>query len=426
MPQSGSILRWTVASLLFLSTGLNYLDRQTLSILATSIQADLRIDDAGYARITSYFLLSYTIMYAVGGRLVDYFGTRRSLAVAVAGWSVASALHGFAHTSAQLSFFRFMLGGFESANFPAGVKAISEWFPLKQRALGIGFFAAGSAFGAAVAAPLVSFLALQFGWRAAFVIISALGTIWLLAWLLVYHPAAQHPRLHPEVRATFAEAAAPGGREKPFDLWALLTFRRTWGCILVRVFTDPIIYFISFWVPKYLTTTHAFSLADVGKFGWIPFVALSGGNIVGGMVVSWLVGRGAELDRVRKSLMLGSSLFMLASGLLVASATSAWIAILGVTGLGLGHGLWGNLAVPAEVFPAHSVGFVSGLAGTLGGVAGIASQFGIAWAAGHAGYGYIFAAFSICPLLAFLAVKLLLGRLGEVSTNLAHPPEARA
>lgn len=416
-------LRWTVAGLLFLSTGLNYLDRQTLSILATTIQADLQIDDMGYAQITSYFLFSYTIMYAVSGRLVDFLGTRRSLALAVSGWSLAGMLHGVAHSAGQLAACRLLLGTFESANFPAGIKAVAEWFPVKMRALGIGIFAAGGSFGAAVAAPLVSYLALAYGWRMAFVVVGAMGFLWLVAWLAVYHPAAQHPGLPAADRAEFEREAAGSSGKVTFGFWALLANRRTWGCILVRVFTDPIVYFVSFWIPKYLTTAHGFTLADIGKYAWIPFVALSGGNILGGSMASWLIGRGGGVDRVRKGLMLWASLLVLGSGALVATAANPFVALLGITGISLGHGLWGNLAVPAEVFPSHSVAFVTGMAGTLGGVAGMISQFGIAWAAGQQGYGLIFGVFSVCPLLAYFAVRILVGRLGDISFELTSPRE---
>jgi len=408
-------LRWTIAGLLCLSTSINYLDRQTLSILATTIQADLDIDDIGYAKITTYFLLSYTIMYAVSGRLVDFLGTRRSLAWAVAGWSLAGMFHGVANTVAQLSVCRFFLGMFESSNFPAGAKAVSEWFPLKERALGMGIFASGGALGAVVAFPLVTWLALSYGWRSAFVAVGAVGFLWIIAWLLVWKPEMTNPSQ--DVAAT-----GPGSgeliREKPFGLWELLSYRRTWGCILVRVFTDPIIYFISFWVPKYLSANHGYTLSDIGLFAWIPFAALSAGQISGGALVNWLVGRGFGLDRVRKNMMLGASLLVLGSGALVALTSSPSLALAGVAFLAFGHGFFGNLAVPAEVFPSHSVAFVTGLGGTLGGVVGIISQFCIAWAAGHQGYPYIFAVFSVFPLLAFFSVKLLVGQLGEISTSL--------
>ena len=418
MSQRTQSLRWVVAGLLFLSTGINYLDRQTLSILAATVQADLKIDDVGYATITSYFLLSYTIMYAISGGFVDFIGTRRSLTIAVSGWSLASMLHGAVNSASNLAFVRFLLGGFESANYPAGAKAIAEWFPLRERALGIGILAAGSAFGAAVAAPLVSYIALVLGWRAAFVCVGAIGFVWVLLWASIYHPASSHPKLSAEDRAFLTGSPEPTVKPARFGLKALLNNRRVWGCILIRVFTDPIVYFVSFWVPKYLTTVHGFTLSDIGKYVWIPFVALSAGNILGGLITSTLVSQGFSVNRVRKTLMLGSSILMLFSGFGVAFAASPMIAIAGVTGLSLGHGLWGNIAVPSEVFPSHSVAFVSGLGGTLGGVAGIVSQYGIAWASSHHAYPYIFIVFSVFPLLAFLAVKLLIGNLGEISYSL--------
>jgi MFS transporter, ACS family, hexuronate transporter len=420
MNRENQSVRWWVAGLLLLSTAINYLDRQTLSILATTIQQDLGIDDIGYAKITTYFLLSYTIMYAVSGRLVDFLGSRLSLAWAVAGWSLAGMAHGAATTVGQLSACRFFLGMFESSNFPAGAKAVSEWFPLKERALGMGIFASGGALGAVVAFPLVTWLALSYGWRATFVAVGAVGFVWVVGWLMVWRRGATPSGNEPQSAGAASDAAAAA---KPFGLRELLACRRTWGCILVRVFTDPIIYFISFWVPKYLAANHGYTLAEIGLFAWIPFAALSVGQISGGAFVNWRVGRGAGLDRVRKGMMLGASLLVLGSGALVALTPSPSLALAGVALLALGHGFWGNLAVPAEVFPSHSVAFVTGLGGTLGGVVGIISQFCIAWAAGHQGYPYIFAVFSVFPLLAFFSVKILVGKLGEISHSLPLQPK---
>jgi len=415
-------LRWVIGGLLFFSTAINYLDRQVLSILATTIQAELKIDDLGYAKITSWFLLSYTVMYAVSGRLVDFLGTRLSMALAVTGWSLAGMLHGLAGSITQLAACRFLLGTFEAANFPGGAKAVAEWFPLRERALGMGILGAGGTAGAVVAFPLVTYLALHHGWRAAFVVVGAVGFLWVAAWLAVCRPA----RATGTPLGTDAQPAAAAVPEKPFGLRELLTYRRTWGCILVRVFTDPIIYFISFWVPKYLAANHGYTLADIGRYAWLPFAALSLGQIAGGAFTSWVVGRGADLDRVRKRLMLGASLLVLASGAVVALTAHPAVALAGVALLALGHGAWGNIAVPAEVFPSHSVAFVTGLGGTLGGVAGMLSQFAIAWAAGNNGYAYLFAAFGVCPLLAYFAVKLLVGRLGDISTHLAGPERRHA
>src|SRR5262245_55429744 len=161
-------LRWYIAGLLCLASELNYLDRQTLSVLADTIQRELGMSTVEYSYITTSFLVSYTFMYAVSGRLIDWLGTRRGFLIFVSGWSVANMLHGLANTVRQFAFFRFLLGAAEPANFPGGVKAVSEWFPVRERALAVGIFNAGTALGSALATPVVSLIALTWGWRWAF------------------------------------------------------------------------------------------------------------------------------------------------------------------------------------------------------------------------------------------------------------------
>src|SRR5258706_5305053 len=188
-------LRWYIAILLCLATELNYLDRQTLSVLADTIQRELNLTTIDYSHITSSFLVSYAVMYAVSGRVIDIVGTRRGFMIFVSAWSLTNMLHGLANTAFQFSVFRFLLGAAEPANFPAGVKAVSEWFPIRERALAVGIFNAGTAMGAALAAPLVSFIALTWGWRAAFVFTGALGFVWVIVWLLFYRLPQDHPML---------------------------------------------------------------------------------------------------------------------------------------------------------------------------------------------------------------------------------------
>ena len=196
-PASGDRYRWYVAILLCLATLCNYLDRQDLSVLAHTIQQDLKLSTTQYSYITSSFLLSYTIMYAVSGRLVDRLGTRRSFLLFVPAWSVADILHSFVRSAFGLGAFRFLLGGMEAANFPASVKAVSEWFPMEERALAVGIFNSGTALGAAVAVPVVSFISLAFGWRMAFVTTGSLSLLWVLLFAL-HLPAAALGR--PRVR----------------------------------------------------------------------------------------------------------------------------------------------------------------------------------------------------------------------------------
>jgi len=403
--------------MLCLASELNYLDRQTLSVLAATIQADLGLSDVAYSHITSTFLMSYTVMYAVAGRLVDALGTRRSFLVFVSGWSVANMLHGLARTALQLSLFRFLLGAAEPANFPAGLKAVSEWFPMRERALAVGIFNAGTAVGGAFAVPVVSFIALRWGWRWAFVGTGALGFAWVLAWAFFYRLPQDHPRLGAAERALILGDGAKSGEPPnppPVSVRQVLRMREAWGCILARALTDPISYFLNFWIPKYLQAERGFTLAALGRYGWIPFAALAAGNIFSGAVPRLLIARGWPLDRARKATMLAVSCAMPVLCFLVTRVESQAWALAIVSALFFGHAAWGNITLPAEVFPRHAVGTVTGLGGALGGLMGVLTQLAIGWVVQNLSFAPIFAAISVAYLLALALVQLLIGELGRV------------
>jgi ACS family hexuronate transporter-like MFS transporter len=400
--------------MLCLSSELNYLDRQTLSVLAATIQQDLHLTDVDYSRVTSAFLVSYTIMYAVSGRLVDVLGTRRSFLIFVSSWSVANMLHGFARTAGQLAFFRFLLGAAEPANFPGGVKAVSEWFPMRERALAVGIFNAGTALGGALAVPVVSFIALQWGWRWAFVGTGAIGFLWVALWGTFYRLPQEHPRITAEERELILSDSRAEPAPTPVPIRRLLGMKAAWGCILARVLTDPVSYFLNFWIPKYLQAERGFSLADIGRYGWIPFAALTAGNLFSGAMPRWLVSRGFSLDRARKATMLAVSLAMPLLCFLVTRVEGAALALGVMSALFFGHAAWGNITLPAEVFPRHVVGTVSGLGGALGGVAGILTQLAIGWVVTNLSFTPLFAAMSLTYLVAFALVQILIGELGRV------------
>lgn len=409
-------LRWYIAFLLCLSSALNYLDRQTLSVLAETIQRELHLTTVDYSYITSSFLVSYTIMYAVSGRLIDFLGTRRGFLIFVSGWSVANMLHAMATTALRFSFFRFLLGATEPANFPAGVRAVTEWFPMRERALAVGIFNAGTAVGAALAVPVVSFIALQWGWRWAFVATGATGFIWVAIWAAFYRLPHEHCRLSPAEKQLIL-SGSEGPAESPtgsVPLARLLSMRTTWGCILARVLTDPISYFLNFWIPKYLQQERGFDLADLGKYIWIPFVALALGNIASGAIPRYLISRGWSLNKARKTTMLVVSCLVPVICLTITRVPSAAMATALVTALMFCHAAWGNITIPAEVFPKQVVGSVSGFGGALGGVAGVITQLTIGWVVQHLSFAPIFATISVVYLLAFAAVHLLVGELGTI------------
>ena len=253
-------LRWKIAILLCLASALSYIDRNTLAILAPTIQKELSWSDVDYANVTALFVLSYTIMYAISGRIIDWIGTRKGLAWSVGAWSLVSMLHALANSIGQFSVARFFLGATESGNFPAGVKAISEWFPMKERALAIGIFTSGSSIGAALAVPIVSFVSLIWGWRMAFVVTGLLGFVWLVVWLKYYYLPGKHTEITEVERNLILEECkyADHTDSKPVSILLLLKKKESWGCFSARIFIDPVVYFLIFWIPKYLQDVHGF------------------------------------------------------------------------------------------------------------------------------------------------------------------------
>lgn len=413
--RNGSV-RWGIATMLFFVSALNYLDRQVLSVLAPTIQKELGLTDIDYSYITSAFLLSYTIMYAISGTIIDRLGTRKGFFWFVGGWSIANILHGFAKTVSQFSIFRFLLGAAESANFPAGVKAASEWFPVKERALAIGLLNAGSSAGAALAVPMVSFIAIAFNWQTAFVITGLLGAIWMFFWWRHYYIPSQHPHISTEELALIESDQEPitSTNGNGYSFWQLLKIRQAWGCYMARILIDPCTYFLIFWIPKYLQEQQGLSLGELGYFAWIPYVALAFGTVSGGIIPRSFINKGWSLDRARKTTMLAASLLVPLFCFLLFNTTHVAIAILAIAGVMFGHGLWGNITIPAEVFPKKVHATLTGIGGTLGGITAIGVQFMVGWTVQHVSYKPIFIAVGIIYLVTFFLVQLLIGKLGVI------------
>ena len=414
-------LRWYIVGLLALASELNYLDRQALSVLAQTIQDELGFTTIEYSYITSAFLMSYTVMYLVSGRLVDWLGSRKSFTLFVSGWSFSTILHFFAHTPFQFASCRFLLGATEPANFPAGVKSVSEWFPMRERALAVGLFNAGTAVGAGLAAPIVAFVALHFGWRWSFIITGGLGFLWVIAWRILYHSPKHHPRISEEERTLILDGQPADKPPEPMMPWKqILRSRATWACVVARMLTDPISYFFIFWTPKYLQQEQGFDLADIGKFSWIPFVALAFGNIAGGLIPNRLVKRGWSVNRARKSVMLMASLAM---PILCFSIARSHVPALALAYISLAmffHAAWANMTLPAEVLPSRAIGSVTGLAGAMGGVMGIITQTGIGWTVQNISFTPVFAVAAFMHLAALTGITLLIGKIGN------KPPEVGA
>ena len=394
-------VRYVVAIMLFLSTMINYTDRLMLSVVSPAVRADLHMTEQDYGQMLSLFLVAYAIMYAASGPISDRLGTRRGFAVFITVWSLAAMGHALARGKWGLTAWRFLLGLGEPGNFPSAAKAVAEWFPADQRALGVGIFNAGSSIGSAIAPPMVVFLTLRFGWRSAFLFTGALGLIWLVAWLLIYQPPhlsklitpSEWEYLKDKVRpaAETAPARAPAG-----DWLKVLRLRECYALVLARFLSDPVIYFIIFWLPEYLRKERQFDLTMIGKYASVPFVFGGFGYILGGWFSGYLIRRGWGIGRARRFVLCAGAA-MMPSAIFAPLVSEAWMALALTCLITFGHALWISnlLTLPTDMFPGPRVGTATGLSGMGGAVGGIIANFFT---------GYIVQAFSYKPIFAVAGV----------------------
>lgn len=297
-------LRWGIVSMLFFASVLNYVDRQTLSILAPSIQADLKLDDNAYANIVNLFLVAYTIAYLLSGRVTDWLGPRLSMSIFITWWSVSNMLTAFSHSARSLGVFRFMLGLGEAGNYTAAPKVVSEWFPAKERGVAIGIYTLGATIGATLAPIIVVALAEWHSWQAAFVVTGALGLLWLGPWIWLYRSPREHPRITEherqvvlggqEERAAADAAEAAAVTESEASRWASVLGRPdVWLLLLARMLTDPVWYFYQFWLAKYLFTARGLEQGELG-ISWVVFLAADIGTLAGGFISALFIKRGAR------------------------------------------------------------------------------------------------------------------------------------
>ena len=398
-------LLWWIAGLLFLATVINYIDRQTLSVVAPLLTRELGISNTEYANILTAFLVPYTAMYVVSGWLADRWGTRIALAVFMAWWSASNALHALAQGAVGLGVFRFLLGMGESGNFMAAEKAISEWFPAKERGFANGLVNAAAATGAIISPPLIAWITLQFGWRPAFAITGALGFVWLAAWLTLYQLPATHPRISHAERAYILEGRDTKRHERiPYRV--LLRSPQVWGLLVSRVFADPVWWFYLFWLPKYLQDVRNFTLAEIGLMAWMPYLSADLGSICGGWISGRLIARGIPVLRSRQTVMVPAALLMPA-GILVAylPPTPALAVICLVT---FGHMAWKTnlMTMTNDIFPVTMVGSAAGVVGLGSGLAGAISTPLVGRVVDAFGYE---AVFWVMGFLHFCATGIVLG-----------------
>lgn len=404
--------RWVIVGLLFAATAINYIDRQMIGVLKPTLVAEFGWTETDFAAIVFWFQVAYAIGYIGFGRVVDVLGARLGYAIAIVIWTAGHMAHGLASGVTSFAAARFGLGIGESGNFPAGIKAVTDWFPQRERAFAIGLFNAGANVGAIITPLLVPALVLWFGWREAFYITGIFGLVWLVAWWAIY----RHPTEHKSVSA--AELAWI--QQDPADPvekigWAkLLTVRETWAYALGKFLIDPIWWFFLFWLPGYLFERYDMDLKTFG----LPLAAIylisDGGSIFGGWMSSRLIKAGKTPNFARKATMLVCALAVtpiwFAQGI-----DSVWGAVL-IIGLATAahQAFSANLyTLPSDVFPRGAVGSVVGIGGTVGALGGMGMALFTGYILDSTGGSYeiLFAICASAYLAALLVVHLLSPRL---------------
>src|SRR5258707_7734773 len=402
--------RWVICALLFFATTINYIDRQVLGILASPLQKELGWSESQYGWIAAAFTGAYAVGLVVVGRMMDRLGTRKGFSIAVVFWSVAAMGHALARTAFGFGIARGGLGLSEAGNFPAAIKTVAEWFPKKERALAAGIFNSGSNVGAIVAPLTVPWIAINYGWRWAFIITGALGFVWLVFWITLYRKPEEHPRVSSaELAYIRSDPVEPVARIP----WArLLPHRQTWAFAAGKFCTDPIWWFFLFWLPKFLHETYGLTLSGLGLPLVVIYLAADVGSIGGGWLSSTLIKRGRSVNGRRRTAMLICALCVVPI-IFAARASGLWVAVGLIALATAAHQGWSaNLfTLVSDMFPRRAVGSVVGI----GGFAGSTARMLIATVTGYllqwaCSYVPIFFLAASAYLLALLVLHLLASR----------------
>ncbi len=412
-------LRWWIGGLLFLSTVINYIDRQTLAFLAPYLKKEFTWTNTDFAMIIIAFRFAYAFGQTASGRMLDWLGTRVGLILTVTWYSLATMVTSTAVGLRSFATCWFLVGTGESANWPGATKTVAEWFPKSERGWAVALFDSGSSVGGAIAPFLVLALYKGFGsWRPAFLIVGSLGFLWLLAWWRLYHPPEKHPNLGAKERdmilrakqeelKTESRAVEEGDSSKPVSYGTLLRLKQTWGIIMGRSLTDPVWFFITDWFAIYLVSK-GFQLEDTVIGFWVPFLAADLGNFFGGGFSSFLIKRGWRVLAARKFVIFfcGIGMTLLIPTVFI-SKFAAIIALFAVSTFC--YAAWSTMALslPSDLYPSRTVASVSGMSGTGAGIGTIISTFIIGRISDRYSFAPILVGASFVPLIATALVFLL-------------------
>jgi MFS transporter, ACS family, hexuronate transporter len=408
MPRPIHRLRWYIGGLLFLSTVINYIDRQTLSVLAPVLKTEFHWNNADFALVVIAFRAAYSIGQTASGRWLDRVGTRTGLSLAVAFYSVSAMLGSLGNGLRSFMGFRFLLGLGESANWPGATKAVAEWFPRRESGWAVALFDSGSSIGAALAPFIVLWVYRTTGsWRPAFIVTGILGFLWIPLFRWLYRSPEEHPRLSPEERQDILANRGSSPTASTESYRTLLRLPQTWGIVIGKALTDPVWFFITDWFAIYLAT-RGFPLEDSLLAFWVPFMAADLGNFAGGGLSSVLIKRGWPVGLARKAVIVAGTagmLFLIPA--IYTTSLQALAACFAVATFSYAAVSTMILNLPADIYPARSVGTVAGLGGTAAGIGTIAATLLTGVVADRYSFEPLLIGASLIPMAAMVAVLVL-------------------
>ncbi len=399
--------RWTICALLFAATAINYIDRQMIGVLKPVLQRDLNWSEEQYADIIFWFQAAYGFGFLAMGRFLDATGPRIGYAIAFSFWTLAHMAHGLVGSVTQFAIARFALGLGEAGNFPAGLKAIAEWFPQRERAFAVGLFNAGANVGAIATPLIVPAITLAYGWRTAFVVTGLFSVVWLIAWITIYRQPEAHPHVSSsELAHIRSDPFQPVERTPWLRLFAV---RETWAYAVPKFLTDPIWWMFLFWLPDFLGKRYGLDLKTFGPPLIVIYLLSDVGSVLGGWMSSRLLAAGWSLNGARKVTMLLCALAVVPI-MYVQFVDNVWVAVLLIGLATAGHQAFSAnlLTLPTDLFPRQAVGSVVGIGGTAGALGGmlIAKFVGYVLAASNS-YVPIFAVAGLAYIAALMTLHVI-------------------
>ena len=370
--------RWTICSLIFFATTINYLDRQVISLLKSVLSAELHWDDGDYADIEIAFKIFYAFGMLGAGRIIDKLGTKIGYALSTGLWSVAAVCHAFASSVFSFAVVRSFLGVTESGNFPAAIKTVAEWFPKKERALATGIFNSGTNLGAIIAPLTVPFIAVAWGWQWAFILTGIIGFIWLILWFIYYEVPKKQKRLSAD-ELIYIESDKDETPEQEIAgariSWGkLLSYKQTWAFATGKFLTDPVWWFYLFWLPDFLESEYHLTITQIAIPVAVVYMISTIGSIGGGWLPLALIKRGWPVFKARKISMLAFAFLVIPVIFSqLAGSVNMWFAVLIIGLAAAAHQAWSAniFTTVSDMFPKTATASVTGIGGMFGGVGGI-------------------------------------------------------